>query len=418
MPDAAGRLPLRLIIGTVYLPSLVYETGIGLITPVIPLLATRVGGSAAVGAAAVSLLGIGRLLCDVPAGALAARIGDRLAMLTASVVALLAMGACALAGSWGLLCGAVLLVGGTDAVFLLARQSYLTELTPPMQRARTLSTLGGVHRIGALIGPFVGAGLIHLWGLRAAFWGAVTTTALTGLIVWLSRDPATEAAGRSAPDGAPGQAHPAAASASTRAIVRRHRLMLAQLGTAVLLVGAVRATRNAALPLWSEHIGIPDSTTALVFGLSGLVDTALFYPAGRAMDRHGRSWVSVPSMALMGACLVALPFTRSVGSLAAVAMALGLANGIGAGIVMTVGADVAPPAHRQRFLGVWRLFSDSGNATGPLVLSATAAAGSLAAGIWVIAGAGFAAAAALGFWLPRWTPHANHTTRRQAGLEG
>ena len=50
------------------------------------------------------------------------------------------------------------MVGMAQAVFSLARQSYLTEAAPAPYRARALSTLGGVMRIGMLWG--------HSSGLR------------------------------------------------------------------------------------------------------------------------------------------------------------------------------------------------------------------------------------------------------------
>jgi MFS family permease len=193
--------------------------------------------------------------------------------------------------------------------------------------------------------------------------------------------------------------------------------MFATMGVGIILVGAVRATRNTVLPLWSAELGLNDATTSLVFGLSGLVDAALFYPSGKVMDRHGRSWVVVPSMLAMGLALALLPLTSGLTSIALVAMAVGFGNGIGSGIVMTLGADLAPASYTVQFLAVWRLLHDSGNAGGPLVVSAAAALGSLAAGIWIMAGGGFLAAGLLLVYLPRWTVHANHHSRRAAGLE-
>ena len=48
------------------------------------------------------------------------------------------------------------------------------------------------------------------------------------------------------------------------------------------------------LPLWAGHLGQSASTTSIVFGLAGLVDTLTFYPSGKIMDRAGRLWIAVP----------------------------------------------------------------------------------------------------------------------------
>ena len=55
------------------------------------------------------------------------------------------------------------------AVFGLARQSYLTDAVPFHFRARALSTLGGVMRIGMFLGPFLAAAAIEHYGLAGAY---------------------------------------------------------------------------------------------------------------------------------------------------------------------------------------------------------------------------------------------------------
>lgn len=393
----------RSLLTSAYLPALLYETGLGAVTPVVALVAAELGAGLDRAALVVALVGVGQILGDVPAGALAARVGDRRAMIVAAGVACVALVTCALAPTLPVLGAGVLVMGAASAVFHLARQAYLTEAVPVVNRARALSTLGGVARIGVFLGPFLGAGVLHLGGLRSVFWLAVGTSVAAALVVGLAGDPDD-------PHGAPRPR----ATVSTATLVRRHARLLATLGVAVVLVGAVRSTRQVVLPLWSEHLGLSPATTSLVFGISGAVDMLLFYPAGKVMDRHGRLWVAVPSMLVLGGAIAALPLTGSLAGLTVVAMVMGFGNGIGSGILMTLGADVAPPDARARFLGVWRVFQDSGAAAGPLVVSAVAAAGSLAAGIVTMGAAGVLSAAALAAFVPRWSEHATSRTRARA----
>jgi MFS family permease len=393
----------RSLLTSAYLPALLYETGMGAIVPVVALVAAGLGAGLDQAALVVALLGIGQILGDVPAGALAARVGDRRAMIVAAALACVALATCALAPDLVVLAAGVLVVGAASAVFHLARQAYLTEVVPVVNRARALSTLGGISRIGIFLGPFLGAAVLHVADLQAVFWLAVATTVAAAVVVGLARDIDDR--------------HPAARArpaVSTAELVRRHRRLLATLGLAVVLVGAVRATRQVVLPLWSEHLGFAPATTSLVFGISGAVDMLLFYPAGKVMDRRGRLWVAIPSMLVLGGAIAVLPLTTTLTGVAVVAMVMGLGNGIGSGILMTLGADVAPPDSRAQFLGVWRVFQDSGAAAGPLVVSAVAAAGSLAAGIVTMGAAGLVAAGALGLWVPRWSEHANGRTRARA----
>ncbi|MCL2465576.1 MAG: MFS transporter [Micrococcales bacterium] len=403
-PASGGFLSRQALLG-VYLPALCFETAVGAVTPMIAVRAVQLGTSLAVAGVLAALLAVGQILGDAPAGALAARIGDRRALLVAAVLSTVTLAACALAGEPVLFGIAVLLTGATNSVYMLARQAYLTEITPPLYRARALSTLGGVGRIGVVIGPFLSSAVVHLTATRGVFWMAMAIVIIAGVVVALVPDVEGK---RIIQDRAQ--------RASLWRVTVDHRRVLNQLGIGMLLVGATRGARQVVLPLWSEHLGLAPAVTPLIFGLSGLLDAAVFYPAGKLMDRRGRLWVAVPSMAALGVTLLVLPLAHGVGLLAVVAMAMGLANGIGSGVVMTLGADVAPAAVRAQFLGVWRLFSDGGAAAGPLVVAAGAGLGSLAGGVLVMGGIGVAAAGVLQLTVPRWSVHANVRTRLAAGL--
>jgi MFS family permease len=297
------------------------------------------------------------------------------------------------------------------ATFYLARQSYLTEVAPVDLRARALSMLGGAHRVGLFIGPFVGAAVISLTSLRAAYAVAIVTAGLAALLLLVIPD--IEPGGSTSPGrvgrAAAGSGHDAHGFVST---LRAHRRLLMTLGVAILTIGAARAARQVVLPLWAVHIGLGPEATSLVFGIASAVDMVLFYPSGKVMDRHGRLAVAVPSMLILGAAMAMLPLTGGIVALTAVAMVMSFGNGIGSGIVMTLGADVAPPDNRLRFLSMWRLMSDSGNALGPVVVSVIASVWALAAGIVAVGGLGLLAAGALVVWAPRYSPFATRAMMR------
>ncbi|GHJ40712.1 MFS transporter [Streptomyces sp. TS71-3] len=394
------------LIPAVFLPALIFETGMGALAPVLALSGRALGASVGGASLVLALLGVGQILGDVPAGALAARLGDRKAMMVAAGVAMVTLAGCALARSVWQLALAVTATGATNAVFILARQAYLTEAVPVGLRARALSTLGGMSRVGAFVGPFIGAAVLTGRPIRDIYWLALACTAITVVVLFVVpdvADPAKAARGGAAP-------------ASVRTVVRRHRRVFLTLGVAVLLVGSVRATRQTVLPLWAEHLHQSPSSTSVIFGIAGLIDTLTFYPSGKVMDRAGRLWIAVPSMLVLGLTQAALPLTHGLVSLTVVAMLMGFGNGIGSGILMTLGADVAPPDTRSQFLGVWRLCADSGSAGGPLVVSAAAALGSLATGIAVMGGMGIVAAGALLRWVPRYSEFATTGTRGRSTL--
>lgn len=411
-------LSFRQTFTSVYLPTTIYESGIGAVTPVIPLTAMALGANTSQAALTVALLGLGQVVGDIPAGHVAARIGDRKAMLYGTVVTLTVLVVCALARHWLILAAAVFCLGAVNALFVLARQAYLTEVTPPLRRSRALSMLGGMQRVGALVGPFLGGALMALVGahlsprlglmdgdwLPAAYLLAIALAIATGVVVWLVPDVEI-----------PGRVPPKQTSATR--ILKTNWRLFATLGLAFVLVGAVRQTRAVVLPLWAEEQGMTASQISYIFGISGLLDVALFYPGGRLMDKRGRMWVAIPSMVVLGASLLLLPVARSFYSLALVALVMGLGNGLGSGMMMTIGADLAPPKVRAQFLSICRMLGDGGGALGPLVIAqAVALFGALTVGVEIMGTAGLIAAAILGTQLPNYTVHANRHSRRRAGL--
>ncbi|WP_432547854.1 MFS transporter [Kineococcus sp. SYSU DK004] len=388
------RPPWRAL-AAVYAPAGLYSVSQGALLPVLPFTARGLGASVAVAAVVVALLGVGQVAGALPAGALVARVGERRAMLTAGAATAAALAGTALAPTVPALVVAVLLLGAAGAVWGLARQSYLTAAAPPRLRARALSTLGGVGRAGLFAGPFAGAGGTAVAGPAGAYAvGALAVVAACAVLLALPEPPLPPL-----PPGAAGA--PDARPATLRAVVRDHARVLATLGVAALCVQAARQSRQTVLPLWCEHIGLDATATSLVVGVSGGVDLLLFYPAGSVMDRFGRVAVAVPSMTVLGAAHAVLPLAGSTWSVVLAGVVMGLGNGMSAGLVMTLGADAAPPGARAQFLGAWRLVTDAGVAAGPLLVGALAGAAGLALASGGVAALAWAAAAGLGVFTPR-----------------
>ncbi|NHN57341.1 MFS transporter [Calidifontibacter sp. DB0510] len=366
-----------------YGPSLLFGLGEGAILPVIPLTAHDLGGSVALAAFVVVLINIGSLVFNVPASVITHRYGERHAIVGAAVMGVLASVLWWMAnGLWLLMIGAVLF-GMSASIFMLARQSYLTEAVPPRYRARALSTLGGVMRVGVFLGPFVGAAVIGVWGERGAYAVCAVALVVAGLLAATLEDLPTRVAVSDGPQP------------TVRSVLRDHRRTFAVVGTGILLVAAVRASRQAVIPLWAQHIGLSAQAASIVYGISGGIDMLVFYPAGRVMDLRGRRWVTVPSMLVMGAALLAMPLTHNVIAFSLVSCVLGFGNGIGSGMVMTLGADFSPDVGRAQFLGIWREMSDLGATGGPALLSAVTAAFALGPAIAVSGVVGLVAAAVL-----------------------
>lgn len=415
----SSRVLTRPVVLGALLPAFIFSTGLGAVIPVLASFSVERGATLAVAGLIAAMLPVGQILADLPAGALASRVGDRRGMLIAGAAAVLGFVGAGLSPGFLTLAAAVLLVGAANAMFHLARHSYLTAVTPAGQRARVLSTLGGVHRVGQFVGPFLGAAVALLGDLRWVFALAALTAGAAAVTVLLTK------VGASEPVSGPTRRQATEVKPSPVAAVQRlsmgkilveYRKVLMRLGLAAILVGVIRGAKQQVLPLWGEHLGLDPTMIAVIYGLSNGIDMLLFYPAGKIMDSFGRLWVGVPAMVGLGAAMALVPLTTNAWMLLVVGIVMGFSNGMGSGIMMTISSDIAPEVGRPQFLAAWRLLSDCGMGAGPLTLAAGAAVSSLAAGVWVVAACGPLAAGAMLRWLPQYSVHASRKSRRRAGL--
>lgn len=405
----------------IYGPTVLFALGEGAVLPLLPILAAQLGADVPMAALVASFLVVGQLCGNLPAGWAVARWGERAAMAGGGVVALVGVAGLAVAPTIVLLAASVFLIGFAAASFALARHSFMTTRVPLAFRARALALLGGSFRLGMFVGPFVAAGLLAVFAdEHAAVWFFAGCLVATVVLVLVGPDPEKSIeADPSLPRGADSHLVEDTGEAVTGSIptmepagvfrtMWRHRDLLARLGLAAGTLSAVRSARQVILPLWGVSLGLDSQTIALVVGISGAIDFALFYASGQVMDRFGRLWAVMPAMLLMGSGFLALAVTHDLDQsamwFAMFAAVLGVGNGLSSGILLTLGADVAPPADPAPFLGSWRTLSDAGGAIAPLVVSGVAAAFSLAVATGVMGVVGLLGAVAFWRWVPRYVP--------------
>jgi MFS family permease len=398
--DVSDEFRLRSVAVAAYGPATLFGLAEGAMLPVITLSSIDRGASESVAALINALIGIASLLTNIPSGVLATRIGERRSMLVAAAATAVGLALCLVnlgrgAGSLLVYAAGVLLIGSASSVYSLARQSYLTEMVPVHMRARALSTLGGTLRIGLFAGPFLAAGAMELWGLSGAYYVSLAAMAGAAIIVVRVPDPVVIQSRRAA-----------AADVTTWGILKRYWRTFLTLGAGVLLLSAIRQTRQVVIPLWAAHIGLSPTANSIIYGIAGGVEVLTFYPAGKVMDYYGRRWVAIPCVLILGLSFLLMPLTHAALTLTLAAMVMGFGNGIGAGIVMTLAADTSPAIGRPTFLGLWRELADAGSGIGPVILSVVTAVAGLAVGIVASGGVGFVAAVVLWAFVPRRTGRA------------
>lgn len=404
----------------VYAPTMLFALGEGAVIPLIPVIAAKMGADLALAALVASALVVGQLCGNIPAGWAVARVGERVTMIVAGIISLLAAIGILLAPTLVTLAASVFLLGFCAAAFGLARHAFMTTRVPLAMRARSLALLGGSFRLGIFVGPFVAALLLQFFhDEHAAVWFFLGCIVAMVLLVTFGPDPEKthpimrgNGTGLVEDTGEPVTGSiPIQQRAGVFRTMWRYRGVLGRLGLAAACLSAVRSARQVVLPLWGVSLALDAQTIALVVGVSGAIDFALFYASGQVMDRFGRLWASLPAMLLMGTGFLVLAFTHEAdlavmwfGMIAAV---LGVGNGLSSGILLTIGADTAPPADPAPYLGSWRTLTDAGGALAPLLVSGIVAVSTLAVASATMGAVGILGAVAFLRWLPRFVPRSS-----------
>ena len=340
----------------VYLPSLLFEAALSSLLPIFPASATEYGFDLASAGAVTAAAMLGTLLFELPASSIVNRLGERASMIVATVVAAMfgVLGFLNL-GYWPLLLIAMGF-GAMFSLFGLSRHSLLTAQVPVSHRAKAMSLLGGSFRGGAALGPILGSLAVAQFGTEAAY--LVASSLCLVAMIAVTSVPKNKL--HSPPSGQHG---------NVWEVAKRERAKLLTLGMASAIISAGRTIRMIGLPLLAIQLGIDPATASLIFGVTGVIDFALFYASGLIMSRWGKFWSSVPTLLALGVSYLFAFMVTDLNSFWILAAVTALANAASAGINMVLGADLAPDGARSEFLAAFRMMTSGGVVLAPLMIT-------------------------------------------------
>jgi MFS family permease len=388
---AKANYSIRALVVPVFLPSLLFSIGENSLIPLIPASAEAMGANLGLAGLIAGVVMAGTLVADLPAGKLVDKIGERTSMIFSAAAASVGILLSVFAANLYMLSAGILILGAASAVFALARHSFMTEHIPLSHRARSVSILGGMFRGGSFFGPLLGGWVAHVWGAGSVYWVAVVVCASAAIVLLVSRSDAIQ----DTPITPPGR---------TLAIAKREAKKLATVGVGAAIIGVLRTSRQIGLPLWALAIHIPPAEAAIYIGLANGLDFALFYASGWIMDKFGRRWAAVPTIIGLSISHLLVAFALSAPGFLGIAILMALTNGLGSGVILVLGSDLAPTDARNEFLASYRLLTDAAVAGAPLLLTGIAGLVGLGAAMASMGGIGFVGAILLWRYVPRYSP--------------
>lgn len=407
---------LRPIFWPVIVPSLLFAIGVGSTVPVLILSALSLGAGGALASAVVSLMGAASLILTVPVGVLIDKVGDRRAMIfgTGAAVVVTGLLVLSLSGSlpdpFALVMYIVLLMllAPVQDIWSLARQAVVADKMPAMHMGKAMTALGGTQRVGNLVGPMISAMLLLWFPLWSVYVFSAMCAVLAVVVLCI---PALNR-GFDAMESTSTATTPTAALADPnepaprKMQVRWKAVLLA--GIAVTILSIARAAQPTLIQLWGVHIHLHESGISLLVALGAALELVLMFPGGYIKDRLGRTAVLIVCLVVFGGGFLIMSIQPVLvwTIIAVVVMAVG--NGLGAGVNMTIGADLSPKVGRAKFLGIWAVFNNSGKLGGPAIVALLLSLASLplavvATGVLTILGAVWAGVFARPMDLPKGT---------------
>ena len=391
MPKPNENYEIKSLVVPVFLPSLLFSIGENSMIPLIPASALAMGADLGTAGLIAGLVMTGTLIADLPAGKLVDRIGERSSMIYSAAAGAIGILLSVFAVNLYMLGAGILILGAASAVFALARHSFMTEHVPLSHRARSVSILGGMFRGGSFFGPLLGAWVVHIGGPGAVYWVAVVVCGSAAVLLLLTKKDAILNT-------------PVVVAGRTLEVAKREWKKLATVGVGVSVIGILRTSRQIGLPLWAISIGIPAAEAAFYIGIANALDFALFYASGAIMDRFGRRWAAVPTAVGLGVAHLLVAFSFNSPTFLAIAILMAIVNGVGSGVLLVLGSDLAPADARNEFLASYRLLTDAAVAgAGPLLVG-VAALVTLGPAMAIFGWFGFGGAWLLWKYIPRYSP--------------
>jgi predicted MFS family arabinose efflux permease/pimeloyl-ACP methyl ester carboxylesterase len=347
-----------------FLQIFIFQAGFGLVVPVLPLYAQEFGiGPAGIGVV-IGIYGLARVLADLPAAWLATRIGHSRAMGIGALVLTVGSGLTGFANSLPELLAYRFIAGAGAATTLVVGQAMAAAHPAPFTRSKAISYYQSAFLAGVGLGPVLGGPLADVAGLQAPFLIYAALAAVVGVIGLLAGMP--EPVHGSSGHGSP---HPAARTYLL--LLRDTPFLLVSLITLMMHFTRTGGLHGMVPILGTEQYAMSTSTIGLALGLNGLLNLVVTFAAGSIAERIDRKALLIPGALMLVGSLVVFAMASDPSLFLVAAGLWGVGTGL-TGPVTAIYVAERASGDPTPSLGLYRMLSDIGYLTGPLLMGLSA----------------------------------------------
>ena len=375
--DAAAKKRARNAMLMVALVVLVDITGFGLILPLLPFWAERLGANPFDVGLILSVYALAQFLFTPVLGALSDRFGRRPVILISLLIEAAGFALTALAGTLPLLLAARF-IGGLGASNIGSAQAVVADVTAPKDRARGMGMIGAAIGVGFVVGPALG-GVLAGFGGTVPFWAALVVALVNALLVVFllpeTRGPRAAATQTQQQTQQTQRRNQFALFAGWQRAIQTPAI--ARLILVNLLFTLAFTAMEAVFPLFTQReFGWQATQNGYLFTYVGVIIVVMQGGmVGQLVKRFGERGVQIAGLGLLAVGLALLPFS---GTLALLLIALALLS-IGDGAVTPTNnalLSLATPAEAQgETLGLSQGMAGLGRMVGPLIAGGLFGAG-------------------------------------------
>jgi MFS family permease len=335
--------------------------GFGLLIPLIPFYAERLGLSPGWITLVIALHSLMQFAAAPSMGRLSDRYGRRPVLMISMAGHALAYALLTVADSMPLLVASRLLSGVTSAN-LAAAYAYVSDITPPERRQEGFAHVSAAFALGFALGPALG-GLLAGAGSPttadldppAMIAAALSLLALAGIALLLPESHPVVSGGPAGRPTADARAHASGGTRAAQPAVLRDAALRLMLGLGVI-VFACAAMRESLLSLWlHDRFAFDTHTIGMVFTINGLaialVQSFATGPLGRRFGALATLRAGIACYAVSWLGLVLSPGLSTV-ALAMIAGAFGTA--LSGTSLQTLVSMRASPANRGAIMGAYQ----------------------------------------------------------------
>jgi MFS family permease len=347
----------RQVLVTLLLSVMIALLGIGIIVPVVPVLAVSLGASGLSLGLIIAAFSFSRTILQPLVGSLSDRWGRKGFLLSGLLVYALVGLLFPEATSVLNLIAIRALHGVGSAMIVPVAMAYVSDMAPIGQEGRYMGMLNIAIFAGIGGGPLLGGVFTDLWGMAAAFY-AMSALSMLALLLVLFQMPVLERQEQRKP--------PQALRSALASMLRRQRtrgILLARLSTMIIMVPTM-----AFLPLlMHQWFAASGRQIGAVIACRTLVNALLQTPGGRLADRFDKVLLLRAGCLIIVSVICLVPLAANFWWLLLLFVVLGSGEAI---IWPVLGALATEEGRRYghgTMMGVFSLAMSSGVLLGALV---------------------------------------------------